>query len=97
MSFTIANLVRIDYGEIIIKPDCIEIKQYYQPSDYQINKDVHNIIKVATWFDELSHTFIVVGNVKFKIIEKGRVSEEKLKSTNDMAVFWKHFFFHAEH
>jgi len=39
---------------------------------------------------------VIVSDVKFKIIEKGRLSEEKVKSANDMAVFWKHFFFHAD-
>ncbi len=96
MNFTIANLVRIDYGEIIVKPGCIEIKQYYQPPNYQINKPIDYPVKVATWFDELSHTFIVVGDVRFKIVEKGRVPEEKLKIARDMIVFWKHFFFHAD-
>ncbi len=96
ISFTINNLVRIDYGEIIIKLDCIEIKQYYQPPDYQVNRPAGCVAKVATWFDELPHTFIVVSDVKFKIIEKGQVSEKTLKSSNDIAVFWKHFFFHAD-
>lgn len=98
LSFTIANLVRIDYGEIIVKPDCVELKAYYQPPDYQVNRPETTLViaKVATWFDELSHTFVVVSDIKFKIIEKGRVSEEELKLANDIAVFWKHFFFHPD-
>lgn len=96
ISFTIANIIRIDYGEIIVKSDCVEIKQYYQPPDYQVPRSTECLAKVATWFDELSHTFIVVCDKPFAIIEKGRVSEEKLRQSKDIAVFWKHFFFHAD-
>jgi transcriptional regulator with XRE-family HTH domain len=96
ISFTIANIIRIDYGEIFVKPDCVEIKQYYQPPDYQVKRPTECLAKVVTWFDELSHTFVVVSDKPFKIIEKGRVSEEKLHHVEDVAIFWKHFFFHAD-
>lgn len=96
LSFTIANLVRIDYGEIHVKSDQIEIKQFYQPPDYQVKRPTECLVKVATWFDELSHTFVVVSEIPFSIVEKGRVSEEKLQKADDIAVFWKHFFFHAD-
>ncbi|MEZ5672159.1 MAG: hypothetical protein R3E08_07125 [Thiotrichaceae bacterium] len=88
--------MRIDYGEIIVKSDIIEIKQYYQPPDYQVSRPAECLAKVATWFDELSHTFVVVSDKPFTIVEKGRVSEEKLHQSKDIAVFWKHFFFHAD-
>lgn len=96
LSFTSANLVRIDYGEVIVKSDYVEIKQYYQPPDYQVKRPNQCLAKVVTWFDELSHTFVVVSNKPFKIIEKGRISEEKLHHVDDVAIFWKHFFFHAD-
>ncbi len=96
ISFTIANMIRIDYGEIIVKPDTVEIKQYYQPPDYQVARPTECLAKVATWFDELSHTFIVVGDKPFTIVEKGHVSEEKLRQSKEIAVFWKHFFFHSD-
>jgi transcriptional regulator with XRE-family HTH domain len=98
-SFTIFNLLRITYGEVILKKDCVEIKQYYQPPNYAVSKPKGNelIIKAATWFDEANHTFIVSSPVKFRLENKGRVSEMQLKhADNDIAVFWKHFFFHTE-
>jgi hypothetical protein len=38
ISFTIANSIRIDYGEIVVKSDRVEIKQYYQPPNYQVSR-----------------------------------------------------------
>ncbi|OQW94024.1 MAG: hypothetical protein BWK79_08050 [Beggiatoa sp. IS2] len=103
ISFTIGNVVRVDYGEIIVKPESVEIKQYYQtPTHYQVKRPVKDVCttKVVTWFDEMSHTFIVVSDVQFKIVEKGRISEGELKQVqnqaNDIALFPKHFFFHED-
>jgi len=96
ISFTIANIIRIDYGEIVVKSDRVEIKQYYQPPNYQVSRPTECLAKVVTWFDELPHTFVVVSDQPFKIIEKGRISEGKLHHVDDIAIFWKHFFFHAD-
>jgi hypothetical protein len=96
ISFTIANTIRIDYGEIIVTSNAVKIKQFYQPPDYQVKRPNECLAKVVTWFDELSHTFVIVSDKPFKIIEKGRISEEKLHHVDDVAIFWKHFFFHAD-
>lgn len=98
LSFTVGNLIRINYGEVLVKKTAVEIKQYYQPPNYEVKRPEKEVClaKVVTWFDEMSHTFVVVSDVKFKIVEKGRISEEKLKNSEDIAVFWKHFFFHAD-
>jgi transcriptional regulator with XRE-family HTH domain len=97
MSFTIANIVRIDYGEFIVKQDIVEVKQYYQPSNYQVKRPTGDInaIKVATWLDELPHTFVVVSDIPFEIEIKGEISEKELKESEDIVIFWKHFFFHS--
>jgi len=94
ISFTIANLVRIDYGEIIVRKEDVVLKAYYQPPDFYVERPAKEVClaKVATWFDEMSHTFVVVSNVKFK----GRTSEEELRKSEDVLVFWKHFFFHQD-
>lgn len=96
ISFTLADVVRIDYGEFTVKQDIIEVIQYYQPPNYQVKRPTGNInaIKVATWFDELPHTFTVVSDIRFKIEKKGEISEETLQSAEDIVIFWKHFFFH---
>lgn len=103
ISFTISNLkgvdlIRINYGEILVNKTTIGIKQYYQPPNYEVKRPPTEVCvaKVVTWFDEMSHTFVVTGDVKFKIVEKGRISEEELKDATDIAVFWRHFFFHAD-
>lgn len=98
LSFTIADLLRIDYGEIIVGKEIVDLKAYYQPPDFQVKRPERAIclVKIATWFDEMSHTFIVVSDIKFKIVEKGRISEKELRNSEDIAVFWKHFFFHAD-
>jgi len=98
ISFTMGNLIRINYGEILVKKTAVEIKQYYQPPNYEVKRPEKEVClaKVVTWFDEMSHTFVVVSDVKFKIVEKGKISEEDLRDSKDIAVFWKHFFFHAD-
>lgn len=98
ISFTIKHLIRVNYGEIIVKSDNIEVKQYYQPPNFQVKRPDKSLcsIKVVTWFDEMPHTFVVVGDSPFKIIEKGRISEDELKQADDIAFFPKHFFFHEE-
>jgi len=104
LSFTITNpcnshyAIRTSYGEVIVKPDGVEIKQYFQPSDYEVQRPDRQLClaKVATWFDKVPHTFVVTSKIKFKIVQKGRISEEELKKSSDIAVFWKHFFFHCD-
>jgi hypothetical protein len=98
-SFTIFNILRITYGEVILKKDCVELKQYYQPPNYIIVERPSikkPLVKAATWFDEANHTFIISSNVKFKLENKGYISEMDLRHTDDVAVFWKHFFFHPD-
>lgn len=98
-SFTINKFFRISYGEIILKKDTVEVVQYYQPPNYQIKRidNASRTIKAATWLDEAPHTFVVTSDVKFTLEDKGRVllSEDELKNAGDVAVFWRHFFFHA--
>jgi transcriptional regulator with XRE-family HTH domain len=102
MSFTIASnshyAIRISYGEVLVKPEKVGIKQYFQPSDYAVQRPEKQfcVAKVATWLDEAPHTFVVNSDVKFKIVEKGRISEEELRRASDIGVFWKHFFFHSD-
>ncbi len=96
-SFTIFRLLRITYGEVILKKDSIEIKQFYQPPNYTIKRPKEHpvCIKAATWFDEADHTFIVSSQTKFRLENKGAIPEEELeRKRKEMAVFWKHFFFH---
>ncbi len=98
-SYTVFNVLRITYGEVILKKDCVELKQYHQPPpNYTVKRpDMKKpLIKAATWFDELNHTFIISSNVKFKLEDKGYISEMDLKHADDIAIFWKHFFFHGE-
>lgn len=104
MSFTITNpsnsryVIRISYGEVLVQSNQVEVKQYFQPSHQVVNRPEKRlcVAKVATWFDKLPHTFVVNSNIKFKIVEKGRISEEELRQATDIAVFWKHFFFHRD-
>lgn len=54
-------------------------------------------LKAATWLDEATHTFVISSDVKFKLEDKRRITttEAELKNAGDVAVFWRHFFFHA--
>lgn len=98
-SFTINKFFRINYGEIILKQDTIEVVQYYQPPNYQIKRIDNNTrtLKAATWVDEAVHTFVISSDVKFKLEDKGRVTmtEAELRNAGGVAVFWRHFFFYA--
>jgi len=94
VSFTVNNQIRINYGEVRLEHDKVDIIQYFQPPDYSVKRAGKNTIRVATWFDELPHTFVINSQIPFEIEEKGKISEYELNQANDIAVFWKHFFFH---
>jgi len=99
ISYTLGGVIRINYGEIIIKSDRVEIVQYYQPPNFYVRRPTKDVCtaKVATWLDEMSHTFVVASDTtKFKIVEKGEISEEEIKEAGDIAYFPKHFFFHQD-
>jgi len=93
MSFSVYK-VRINYGELHIDHDRVDVVQYFQPPNYSVKRASKNIIRVVTWFDEVPHTFVVNSKIPFEIEEKGKISEYELKRADDIAVFWKHFFFH---
>ncbi|RKZ77517.1 MAG: hypothetical protein DRR16_29480 [Candidatus Parabeggiatoa sp. nov. 3] len=93
VSFTVNNQIRINYGEVRLEHDKVDIIQYFQPPDYSVKRAGKNTIRVATWFDELPHTFVINSQIPFEIEEKGKISEYELNQANDIAVFWKHFFF----
>lgn len=102
-SFTVSgfhrNLLRIEYGEVILRPDKVEIVQYYQTPNFELERSPEDPweVTVATWFDKLPHTFIVTSDVPFDLSELGKISEEELQRRRaEIACLPKHFFFHPD-
>jgi transcriptional regulator with XRE-family HTH domain len=83
ISFTV-DKIRINYGELHLNHDRVDVVQYFQPPNYSVKMASKNIIRVATWFDEVPHTFVINSQIPFEIEEKGKISECELKLTNDI-------------
>jgi len=100
IGFTISK-IRIDYGEINIGRDKIDIVQFFQPPNYSVKRIDKKVVRVVTYLDETPHIFIVSSDVPFELEKKGKISEEDLDLPNllngqasDIVVFLRHFFFH---
>lgn len=91
ISFTLAERIRVDYGEIQVEKDRVTAYQYYQDfPDVSQRPTEHNCIaKFTTWFGEESCLFIVRSNIKFRVEVKGKIPDHEICQANDIAAFWK--------